>query len=69
MKIRTWYSAFPDYVHVVKTISAEGDRVAVRLTYNATHRGEFEGIPATGNRISYAGAQFMTIADGKVTEM
>jgi steroid delta-isomerase-like uncharacterized protein len=67
--IRTWYSAFPDYVHVVETMVAEGDRVAIRLTYNATHQGEFEGIPATGNRISYAGAQIVTIADGMITEM
>jgi predicted ester cyclase len=67
--IRAWYSAFPDYVHVVETMVAEGDRVAVRLTYNATHQGEFEGIPATGNRISYAGAQIVTIADGMMKEM
>ena len=67
--IRTWYAAFPDYVHVVETMVAEGDRVAIRLTYNATHQGEFEGIPATGERISYAGAQICTIADGMVTEL
>ncbi len=67
--IRAWYSAFPDYVHVVETMVAEGNRVAVRLTYNATHQGEFEGIPATGNRISYAGAQIVTMADGQIKEM
>lgn len=67
--IRTWYSAFPDYVHVVETMVAEGDRVAVRLTYNATHQGEFEGIPATGNRISYEGAHIVTVVDGKIAEM
>jgi steroid delta-isomerase-like uncharacterized protein len=67
--IRAWYGTFPDYVHVVETMVAEGDRVAIRLTYNATHQGEFEGIPATGNRISYAGAQIVTIADGMIKEM
>ncbi|MGD2218518.1 MAG: ester cyclase [Gemmatimonadales bacterium] len=67
--IRAWYSAFPDYVHVVETMVAEGDRVAVRLTYNATHQGEFEGIPATGNRISYAGAHIVTVVDGQIQEM
>jgi steroid delta-isomerase-like uncharacterized protein len=67
--IRNWYGAFPDYVHVVEAMVAEGDRVAVRLTYNATHQGEFEGIPATGNRISYAGAHMVTVVDGQVQEM
>ncbi|MGD2154480.1 MAG: ester cyclase [Gemmatimonadales bacterium] len=67
--IRNWYGAFPDYVHVVEAMVAEDDRVAVRLTYNATHQGEFEGIPATGNRISYAGAHMVTVVDGQVQEM
>jgi steroid delta-isomerase-like uncharacterized protein len=67
--IREWYSAFPDYVHVVETMVAEGDRVAVRLTYNATHQGEFEGIAATGVRISYEGAQILTVADGMIKEL
>ena len=44
-------------------------RCRPRLTYNATHQGEFEGIPGTGNRISYARAQIVTIADGMIKEV
>lgn len=68
--IRAWYRAFPDYVHGVEMMIAEGDRVAVRLTFTGTHHGDLEGFPpATGRRISYAGAQIFTIADGRITEM
>ena len=66
--VRGFYAAFPDYTHVIEDMIAEGDQVAVKLNYHATHQGEFEGIPATGGRISYAGAQIATIVDGVVTE-
>jgi steroid delta-isomerase-like uncharacterized protein len=67
--MREWYAAFPDYTHSVETMIAEGDRVAVRLTFRGTHRGEFEGIPATGNPFSNAGAHIVTVVDGAVTEL
>jgi len=67
--IRGFYGAFPDYVHVIEEMVAESDQVAVKLTYRATHQAEFEGIPPTGNPISYAGAQVVTIVDGMVTEV
>ena len=67
--IRGFYSAFPDYTHVIEEMVAEGDQVAVKLNYRATHQAEFEGIPPTGNPISYAGAQIVTMANGMVTEV
>ncbi|UCC71937.1 MAG: ester cyclase [Gemmatimonadota bacterium] len=67
--IRTFYGAFPDYEHVVHEMIAEGDRVAVKLTYTGTQQGEFEGIAPTGNRISYEGAQIVTVADGAIKEL
>lgn len=67
--IREFYAAFPDYTHVVEEMIAEGDRVAVRLTYNATHQGEFEGVAPTGRRVSYAGMQVITVVDGVVKEV
>lgn len=67
--IRAWYSAFPDCEHVVEAMVAEGDRVAVRLTYNGTHQGEVGGIAATNRRISYEGVQIFTVVDGAIREM
>jgi len=67
--IRGFYTAFPDYIHVIEEMVAEGDQVAVKLNYRATHQAEFEGIPPTGNPISYAGAQLVTMTNGLVTEV
>lgn len=66
--IRGFYTAFPDYTHDIEEMVAEDNQVAVKLNYHATHQAEFEGIPPTGNRISYAGAQIFTVMDGVVTE-
>jgi steroid delta-isomerase-like uncharacterized protein len=43
---------FPDFKMNVEDVIAEGDRGVVRSTLTGTHRGEFMGIPATGNSIS-----------------
>ncbi len=46
----------------------EGDEVAVRSTVTATQKGEFQGIPATGKKVSLEEMDFLTIVDGKITE-
>lgn len=66
--IRGFYSAFPDYTHTIEELVAENDLVAAKFSYNATHQGEFEGLPPTGNRVRYAGAQIIRIVDGKIDE-
>ena len=40
--------AFPDLQAHIEDIVAAEDKVAVRLRFRGTHRGEFLGIPATG---------------------
>ena len=48
---RAALQAFPDArVDVLDTV-AEGDLVAARLRLSATHRGEFQGIPASGRAV------------------
>jgi len=44
------HSAFPDFRREINDMVAEGDKVAVRMTYYGTHKGEYEGIPATGKK-------------------
>jgi len=41
---------FPDALFEVEDLVAEGDRVAFRVVWNATHQGELFGIPPTGTR-------------------
>jgi steroid delta-isomerase-like uncharacterized protein len=59
---------FPDLHARIDDLVAEGDRVAVRLTFRGTHQGEFLGVPATGRTVSYVSHEFYRIADGLVAE-
>ena len=56
--MQMFYAAFPDYTHVIDEMVAEGDRVAVRLTFHATHQAEFQGIPSTGNAVTIRRGSF-----------
>ena len=61
-------SAFPDFHNKIEQLVAEGDRVAARLQYTGTHRGEIFGVQPSGVSISYAGAAFFRIAGNRVAE-
>jgi predicted ester cyclase len=47
---------------------AEGDKVADRLTWQATHQGELMGFPPTGNTITGMEMDISRIAEGKIVE-
>lgn len=66
--IQTYYSAFPDNIHTIHNIIAEGDFVAVMLTNTATHQEDFMGIPVTGNAIDIAGMHLVKVVDSVVAE-
>jgi steroid delta-isomerase-like uncharacterized protein len=66
--IKTHYAAFPDWTHVIEDTVAEGDKVAVKLTQYGTHRAEYEGIPATGNKVTMLALHFGTIVNGKIKD-
>ena len=53
---------------LVRSIVAEEDLVAARLTWRGTHQGEFMGIPGTGNAIELSGMDFVRFRDGKAAE-
>ncbi len=59
---------FPDIQVTVEQTIAEGEWVATRNTWRGTHRGEFNGIPATGNRVEITGIVFWRIVDGQIKE-
>jgi steroid delta-isomerase-like uncharacterized protein len=61
-------NAFPDASRNIEDIVAEGDKAAVRLNVTGTHKGEFQGIPPTGKKVSFTAMAFLTIIDGKVEE-
>jgi steroid delta-isomerase-like uncharacterized protein len=47
---------------------AEGDKVAVRAKMTGTHRKEFMGLPATGNKVTVTGISIYGVVDGKIVE-
>ena len=60
--------AFPDLQAQVEDIVAAEDKVAVRVRFRGTHRGEFLGFPATGRTVEYVSHEFYRIADGFIAE-
>jgi|SRR4051812_20998833 steroid delta-isomerase-like uncharacterized protein len=61
-------ASFPDLKHTVDEIIAEGDTVAARWTVRGTHRGEFQGIPASGKQVTLSGNTIHHLRDGKLRE-
>jgi steroid delta-isomerase-like uncharacterized protein len=61
-------NAFPDLRNNIVAMVAEGDKVAVRFNVTATHKGEFQGIPPSGKKVSFSGMAFITVINGKVAE-
>ena len=61
-------SAFPDLHLTIEDMIAEGDKVAMRSSWNGTHQGEFMGIPATGRRVTVSQIDISRIADGRMVE-
>jgi steroid delta-isomerase-like uncharacterized protein len=62
------FTAFPDLNYSIDDVVAEGDKVVLRLTSSATHKGAFQGIPATGKKIRFKGVDIFRVAGSKITD-
>lgn len=62
------FDAFPDLHASIDKMVAEDDPVSVFLSWNSTHMGEFQGMPATNNPITMKTAHIFRIEDGIVAE-
>jgi predicted ester cyclase len=49
-------------------VIAEGDKVAARLRFRGTHRGEVQGIAPTGRRVDCTGIVISRMEGGKIAE-
>ena len=61
-------TSFPDLHLSIEDVVASEDKVAARIRFRGTHRGEFMGIPATGKEVSFASMEFNRVVGGKVAE-
>ncbi len=66
--ITSMRTAFPDLHSTIEGEVAEGDMVALRVTMSGTQAGEWEGMPATGRKISWPIMVFYRFENGKVVE-
>ncbi|GAA1426821.1 hypothetical protein GCM10009601_36760 [Streptomyces thermospinosisporus] len=63
-----WRNGF-DFTMRIEDQIAEGDRVCTRWSWDATHKGEFLGIPPTGKKVSMTGTTiFRFDSHGKIAE-
>ena len=65
-----YYAAFPDLHADIEVMTAGGRMVSAHIRYTGTHKGEFQGIPATGKKVSFEGflIQDFDVDNGKMAE-
>lgn len=61
-------AALPDLRYLVGDVIAEGDLVCVRGQVEGTHRGEFNGLPASGKIVNVPTIDLFRVRNGKVLE-
>lgn len=66
--IDAFAKAFADQEYTIEDQVAEGDTVATRVTWRATHSGPFQGVPATGRQVAIGGIAIARIENGQIVE-
>jgi predicted ester cyclase len=60
--------AFPDLKVTLDALVAEGDQVAVQVTFAGTHTGTYEGFAPTVQYGRFTDMQMLRLADAKIVE-
>jgi steroid delta-isomerase-like uncharacterized protein len=61
-------TSFPDLQGSVEDVIVQGERVAARMTWHGTHRGDFVGVPPTNKRIAMTAFHHVRFARGRAAE-
>lgn len=61
-------AAFGNARRTVEDVVSEGDKVVVRYVFEADHRGELMGIPATGRRVRIPGIFIARLEGDRLAE-
>ena len=67
-RIHTFRRAFPDLEVKTHLLVVEGDKVAGHFTGRGTHRGLFQGVPATDRQWVASCTAVYRVADGRIAE-
>ena len=59
-------SAFPAYEIFADEMTAEGNRVVVRARFKGVHKGELNGILATGRKVDFPFVVSYELENGKI---
>ena len=62
-------SAFPDWHWEIRHIVVDADYIAVHFTVTGTHRGAFQGIEATGRRVTISELTLYRLEDSNFAEV
>jgi steroid delta-isomerase-like uncharacterized protein len=65
--ITLWRTAFPDLRMSIDDVVAEGNKLAVRISWRGTFKGKLGNIKPTGKQVNITEAFFATYKDGKMT--
>ena len=60
--------AFPDSQIAIDVCIADGDMAATNWTISGTHKGPFQGIPASGRAVKFSGLELNRFVDGRIVE-
>ena len=63
-----FHESFSDSTVEILIQVGEGDLVATRWAFTATHTGAFMGYPATGKRVTWFGTEVDRFENGKIVE-
>jgi predicted ester cyclase len=63
------FSAFPDWHWEILNLVVDGDYIVGRFTGTGTHRGAFQGIEATGRRVTISEFTLYRVENGKFAEV
>lgn len=65
---RQFVSAYPDLHITVEDTVVEGDKIAARCKFTATHGGDGIGIAPTNEPVEFSGMLIVRVKDGRITE-
>ncbi len=64
--VQSVHAALANYRSTIEDLVVDDAAAAARMTFAGVHRGPLFGVPATGKSVSWAGAAFFKIAEGRI---